>query len=95
MRFFISTEELLGEGLGKGGLNSDKEAPWADLPNKLTAHRLGKELRAYEVESHIGRVDETSRKQTRGYWSNDIERVALQYRKRSVQGKTQKVSVKA
>jgi hypothetical protein len=45
-RFFMSTEEILGEGLGKHGLNNDKEAPcrfveWLDgSPARQRASRL-------------------------------------------------------
>ena len=84
-KFFIKTEDILD---WNEGLNSDNEAPWAELQNGLTAHRLRKELRAYEVESHVEDVAGTNpkiRKQARGYWSDELEKVALQYKRQDTQ----------
>jgi putative DNA primase/helicase len=76
-RFFIKTDDILD---GANGLNSDKEAPWKDgKPGQLTAHRLGKELREYDVESVREREEGSNR--ARGYWSDEIERIIQQYRK--------------
>jgi hypothetical protein len=79
--FFVPTGEILFE------LNNDKEAPWYDpkeAKDGLTAHRLGKELRAYEVESKVGDVGgatRKTRKQLNGYWSEDLEKATKKYSK--------------
>jgi len=87
-KFFLRTDEDILNGTD--GLNNDKEAPWADLPNKLTARKLGQVLTEYEIESVRRDVEpdpknagtsDSGRKQARGYWSADLEKVARRYRK--------------
>jgi hypothetical protein len=49
-------------------LNKDKEAPWSDWKNGMTAHRLGKLLREFKVKSK--RPRHGGPKESGYYWAD-------------------------
>ena len=79
-RFFFRTKDLLPL------LNNFEEAPWRERQDQvLTAHKLGKELKEYDI---IPDEVKEGPERGRGYWSDQIEAAVEKY-KTEVEEKTQ------
>ena len=70
--FFIKTADLLST------LNDDDEAPWREHKDEaLTATRMARELKEYDITSHKPKKGEDRAK---GYWSNEVEAAVEKYK---------------
>ncbi len=71
-RFFCKTLTLLSR------LNDDSEAPWREHKDQLlTATRMGRELKEYDITSH--EVQE-GKDRGKGYWSDEVEAAVEKYK---------------
>jgi hypothetical protein len=71
-KFFCKTLTLLER------LNDDEEAPWREHKDQaLTATRMGRELKEYDITSHKVKEGEDRGK---GYWSDEVEAAVEKYK---------------
>ena len=80
MTRFFTTDEILT------GLNSDKEAPWADWKNGLTAEKLSRMLKNYGIKS----VRDKAVRDKRGYTLTDLNPVFNRYLSRPLENHPQR-----